>query len=401
MRNNTLGGLMLIVGTSIGAGVLALPIVLAFAGTFNAVLMLVAIWFIMTLGAFLMLEANLYFHTNSNLVTMASRTLGLPGRFFAWIIYLFLLYTLLTAYMAGGGDILYGISKEVLKFVIPHWLAILVFVFIFSLIVINGIRSVDVVNRFFIIIKLLCFTLLLGIILPHTQAHITEGNTSILIVAMMPVVTSFGFAIIVPSLRAYLKSDVVKLRKIILFGSLIPLVAYILWVVIIQMVIPLEGPYGLKALHASPTPITMLALELKNNTHSSLVLSLANFFSSFALLTSFLGVSLCLTDFLFDGLATRETLPKRIMTYFLVYLPPMIIVIFMPGVFIRALSFAGIFAVLLLILLPALMVLKGRTLATEKVYHVSYLKNKLGLYGIISIAILMVAFDVSMKLHWF
>ena len=76
MNLKTVGSILLIVGTSIGAGLLALPLVTAEAGFFNTFLLLIICWFLMTAGAFYLLETNLQLPLNSNLITMSQRSLG-------------------------------------------------------------------------------------------------------------------------------------------------------------------------------------------------------------------------------------------------------------------------------------------------------------------------------------
>src|SRR5271155_679249 len=100
-----IGGILLVSGTTIGAGMLALPIVTGFAGFWPSVALFIVYWLYMTFTAFLMLETNLWMEEHTNLITMAKRTLGRGGQILSWIIYLFLLYTLTTAYLAGGGPI--------------------------------------------------------------------------------------------------------------------------------------------------------------------------------------------------------------------------------------------------------------------------------------------------------
>jgi tyrosine-specific transport protein len=78
------------------------------------------------------------------------------------------------------------------------------------------------------------------------------------------------------------------------------------------------------------------------------------------MLTAFLGVSLCLYSFLADGLKLRETGGHGVGLFLLTFLPPLVLVIFYPGAYIYALSYAGIFCIILLLLLPALMCYFGR-----------------------------------------
>ena len=93
-----LGSILLIMGTSIGAGILALPISEASLGFFGASALLLLAWCVMTLGAFLILEVNLWLDDRSHLISMAKKTLGPLGELAAWGSYLFLLYSLLSAY---------------------------------------------------------------------------------------------------------------------------------------------------------------------------------------------------------------------------------------------------------------------------------------------------------------
>ena len=94
-KSSLIGGMLLIVGTSIGGGMLALPVAMAKNGFFSSILFLTLCWGVMTLGALLILEVNLHLPPGSNLISMARLTLGWPGQVLAWILYLFLLYTLL------------------------------------------------------------------------------------------------------------------------------------------------------------------------------------------------------------------------------------------------------------------------------------------------------------------
>ena len=59
MNNKLIGGILLIIGTSIGGGMLVLPIATAQLGFINALIFLVLCWAIMTAAALLILEVNL------------------------------------------------------------------------------------------------------------------------------------------------------------------------------------------------------------------------------------------------------------------------------------------------------------------------------------------------------
>jgi tyrosine-specific transport protein len=100
---------------------------------------------------------------------------------------------------------------------------------------------------------------------------------------------------------------------------------------------------------------------LKTFIQSPAVFIVAEFFAFFALVTSFFGVSLGLIDFLADGLNIEKTAKGKITLCLALFLPPLVIAFFYPGLFLSALDVAGgIGCALLLGLLPVLMVWAGR-----------------------------------------
>lgn len=358
-----LGSILLIVGTSIGAGMLALPIATAELGFFGSLFMLLTCWFVMTMGAFLVLEVNLWFGSNSNLISMAKATTGRLGEVITWITYILLLYSLLSAYIAGGSDLFKDVLAR-LNVNVSLATASIIFTLIFGGIVYLGIRAVDYVNRGLMFFKLTAYVLLVGLLIPFIKAanlvagELTHGISSS--TAWMVTMTSFGFATIVPSLRIYYAGDVAKLKQAIWLGSLVPLVCYIVWVFVIMGVLPLRGEHGLFSLFHATDTTSALVTHLTAVANVPSVSLLTTLFTSVCVLTSFLGVALCLTDFLADGLHLEKTGFAKGGISLLAFLPPLVIVLFLPGIFIKALAYAGFYCVVLLIILPAWMALSGR-----------------------------------------
>ncbi|QBR84630.1 tryptophan/tyrosine permease [Legionella israelensis] len=361
------GGLLLIVGTSIGGGMLALPVSTAAVGFANSIVFLFLCWLIMTAGALLVLEVNLRLPAGSNMISMAKSTLGLPGQVIAWMTYLFLLYTLLAAYISGGSDVFNGLLHKINVHLSDAWAAVL-FTALFGLIVYSGIRSVDYVNRGLMFGKLGVYLLLVIIISPHVSPKFLTGGSSLAITgSLMILVTSFGFASIVPSLREYFEDDVRALRKAILLGSLIPLTCYILWDAVIMGVVARDGQYGLLALMQSEHATSGLSDALSHAVRSNSISAFFGVFSSVCMLTAFLGVSLGLFDFLADGLKLGKSGQQGKFTLALTFLPPLLLVLVKPGIYLQALSYAGICCVILLLLLPTIMAWRGRKTCTGEV----------------------------------
>lgn len=362
MHSKLIGSILLIVGTTVGAGMLALPIATAQLGFVGSVALLFAIWFIMTVGAFLILEVNLWLPQNSNLISMARATIGPIGQVISWANFMLLLYSLLCAYIAGGNGLFQNLLVSA-NMSIPESVTTLIFVALFGFVTWFGVKAIDYANRGLMFVKFTAYFLLVGLLMPYVSAEkILTGNLMSITsaTAVMVTVTSFGYAAIVPSLRIYFAGDIKRLKQAILFGSLVPLVCYVLWDMVIMGVIPLDGEHGLLAILDSSNTTSELSNTLTEAASSHSITFFTKLFTSIAVVTSFLGVSLCLLDFLADGLKLEKEGPSKVFIYALTFLPPVIIVLVKPGIFVKALEYAGIYCVTLLMLLPTWMVWCGR-----------------------------------------
>jgi tyrosine-specific transport protein len=351
-----LGAILLVAGTTIGAGMLALPVVTGFAGFIPATVLFIIYWIFMTFTAFLMLEVNLWMDEHTNLISMARHTLGLTGKVASWVIYLFLLYTLTTAYIAGSGPIFIDFIQQMTGYRLPDWLGPFPLLLLFGFFVYQGARAVDYVNRILMTGLAVTFLLMVFFLTLEVQpALLTHTQWSSIWIAVSIVSTSFGFHIIIPTLTDYLHRDVTQIRKVILIGSLVPLVVYIIWNFLALGIIPVDQlAYGYRQGLDGATILS----HLLGRQDLSMV---ARFFSLFAIVTSFLGVSLSLRDFLSDGLNIPKTHKGKAMLYLLTFVPPLILSLIDPRAFLDALEYAGAFGVVtLLAILPILMVWQGR-----------------------------------------
>ena len=80
-QNKTFGGILLVAGTSIGAGMLALPITTGVGGFYPAIVLFLVAFSYMLVTLFLLLEANLYEPSmEANIISMARRRLIIAFR---------------------------------------------------------------------------------------------------------------------------------------------------------------------------------------------------------------------------------------------------------------------------------------------------------------------------------
>ena len=295
---NAIGGILIVVGTCIGAGLLALPVSNSPGGFGYSIVVMVFVWAVTTLGALFVFEVTQWLPRGSNIVSIARATLGRKAEAVAWIVYLLLCYSLLCAYISGGADILAGLTQG-LSPGLMRPAAAAAFTLVLGSIVLRGIRSLDLVNRGLMLVKLATFALLIFLISPHIDSDkLRQGELRLVLSSVSVAVTSFGFAIVIPSLLDYFDGNVRKVRTIILAGSLIPLGCYITWNTVVMGTLPRMGPDGLLQVLASGDATDGLVKGLKDVLKVPAVTDASELFASICVLTSFLGVSLALFDFL-------------------------------------------------------------------------------------------------------
>jgi len=350
--NKTLGSMLIIAGTTIGAGMLALPIASAGLGFSTAVVILLGAWLLMTYTALLMLELHQHANQAATLNTLAKTLLGRKGQWLANFSMIFLFYALCAAYIAGGGSQLQVNVMQWSQIDIAPQVGSIIFAVIFGSIITLGAGTVDKVNRVLFSVKIIVLTIMFYMLTPYVQGkHLLEMPLQQgLIISAIPVVfTSFGFHGSIPSIVKYMGMEIKSLRKVMIFGAALPLGIYLFWQVISQGVMSQNNLLASEGLGGF---INSLSTLLENPSISSAV----TIFADLALATSFLGVSLGLFDFFSDVLKRSDSGRDRMLTAIITFCPPLAFALFYPQGFIAALGYAAIALVVLAIFLPVSMV---------------------------------------------
>jgi tyrosine-specific transport protein len=388
----TIGAMLLVAGSCIGAGMLALPILTGLAGFFPSMLFFLLSWVFMTFTALLVVEVNGWFQNQTNIVSMATKALGIWGRVLSWTLYLFLFYALLVAYISGSGSIFSDFLGGVFNTSFSEWKAAIFFTIAFGAIIYFGTKPVDIWNRILMAGLILTYFGMIFFGLSKIKGDLLlHSDWKYALIPLPILIPAFGFHNMIPSLTAYLKGDLKKVRTAIWGGSTIALFVYLVWELLILGVVPLEGEAGIvksfehgrEAAHA-----------LKETLGASWVTAYAQGFAFFAITTSFLAQGLSLMHFLADGMKVelgKRKLPLLILTL----APPTFFSLIYPQVFFQALSFAGgICAVVLFGIMPALMVWIGRY---HKRLSVSYqvFGGKTALLLIFAFSLLVLFVEIS------
>lgn len=358
------GGTLLVAGTSIGVGMLALPLATATGGFIPSLVVYLICWVFMLCTGLLILEACIWMPKGANLITLSSRLLGKWGKAFCWVLYLFLFSCLMIAHIAGGGGVVSDLSGGAM----PVWLGTIIYVLIFSPIVYFGALWVDRIN----------LALMVGIVITYlffVSSSITYVNPTLLsrmdwgkVWWALPVVfTAFGYQSLIPTLFNYMNRNVSKVRLALILGTLIPLFIYVIWEFLILGIVPFEGDGGLlQSFKEGQSAVNPLG----NYIHNQTLLTVGRAFAFFAMTTSYLGISIAFVDFLLDGLKLSKKGTPKLIICGIIFFIPLLISLINPHLFISALSIAGGIGIALLLgAMPILMVWAGRYYEGHSLMH--------------------------------
>lgn len=353
MFGKTFGSALLLAGCAIGAGMLGMPLATVKAGFGPTLIVFIFAWFYMAVAAFQLLKVALKFPEETNMAEMAKAYFGRAGEGIVFFLMLFLMYALMTAYAAFVGPLI------ALYVPIPATIGSILFVVTLYIALVYGTKAVDYFNRYFMAGLAIAYVGLMLFGLPHVELKNLEGGNVMEAISILPIlIVCFGFHNLIPSLVRYLEKNEKPLRFAILMGSLIPLAVYLLWEFLVL---------GIMQDHSrNLTSIDELLFQVSNNPA---VFHLIAFFAFFAITTSFMGNALSTLDFILDQTGGAKGSAKRGVTALLTVVPPLIVAIYNPNIFLTALQAAGSFsAVALFGIIPALMSLKA---GVERKYYFS------------------------------
>ncbi|KAG2647357.1 tyrosine-specific transport protein-like isoform X2 [Panicum virgatum] len=329
--------IFLVAGTTVGAGILAIPAVTQEAGFLTSAVTCISCWLYMVVTGLLVAEVNVNTMCELgsggvSLVSMAMRTLGTFGVRTACLSYLFIHYALLVAYVARSSDII----TDTLG--IPLWESATLFSLAFGGICYFGSqRLIGAVNGFLVVGILTSFTSLVVVASGNLQwSSLLEANFAAAPQSIPIIALSFVYQNVVPVLCTNLEGDLSKVRTAIIAGTAIPLALFLVWDGVILGTLP-----GIAGSSTVSDPLELL------RSSNGIVGPIVEAFSFLAIGTSYIGFVLGLSDFLADLLKLPSGQNKPL-PYLLTLLPPLLLSLLDPEIFFNALDFAGTYGVLVL-----------------------------------------------------
>ena len=398
-KPSIVGAIFLVSGTSVGAGMLAQPVAASLIGFIPSTLMMFVAWAFMTSTALILLEVSLWMKQDSHIISMASQILGPTGKWVAWIIYLFIAYLSLAAYISGGGDIFKVAISNFTSVLLPDWLICSLFVFVFGIVIELGTKTVGKLNTILFCGLVVSYIFIISLGAPGIKAdNLLQANFDHAYFILPLFLTSFSFQMIVPSLATYLNRDRSRLRLAILIGTSLSFLIYLLWNIVVLGHLSIGTGSDLAAAYAKGSPpISVLGGSSEQAWFGTAI----QIFAFFALVTSFIGLAWGLFDFLADGFAIKKAGKNRIGLWLLVMFPPLLLALSYPRGFIGALETTGGFGDTILNgILPVLMFWIG-CYKYKKLSESYFLKNRTYLCLLVLFAFLVIALEAIHQFHIF
>ena len=358
------GVVALITGSTVGAGILALPSVCAETGVVPSISGIVGTWTLLLLSALLLAEINVsvmrerdevrFEHGRGHspvvisLPDMAMTTLGKTGSYVMSATYLFASTTLLVAYIAKAGEIIETIDPALTL----EASTIGFTVGLGAVMAFGSVNVIDNINRVLTIVLMGLFFGILyeGAIVADFKNYDLINDASKLPEAIPIMFLSLIYHDLVPVICAYMNGDLKEIRKAIVVGSCVPLFMFIAYLIVALSINNTSVASGL----GFEDPLDLL---LKSD-----VGWIVGGFSFCAISTSFIGTCLGVTSTIEPKI--KETFAEKGLTakgakkvsYFATLILPLIIALSASDIFLPATKFAGSYgAPVLYGLLPSVM----------------------------------------------
>ena len=358
-------GVILVAGGAVGAGMFALPLVSAGPWFVWSLATMVVVWWFTFLAAKLLAEVNFQFTENNSFDSIVSTILGPKWAALNNFSVAFIMYILMYAYITAGGGILDASLSEFV--ILPKLLLSLLFASIAAIIVCLNTTFVSRLSAVLMVGMGLSFmtanSALFAVV--DVQALFTNSNVSYAsyVAYAIPVyVTAFACAGLVPTLVSHYRlnvkqhngrqTDSKKVIQSLLFGSLLTLLTYTVWLSLTLGNI--ERDSFVKVSQEGGGLNALVAILQTGMTNSYMQAALS-WFSHLAISTSFLSISVGLVHFLQDRFHLGQDRLGRMKAVLIAFVPPTMCSLFWAYGFVGAIGYAGLLVAFSFFIVPALL----------------------------------------------
>lgn len=367
IMQKTFGGICLIAGTAIGSGMLALPMILASFGVFYSIVLLLGMWCLTYYTSLVSVELSLQAKKGLSLGELGKLYSGRTASFIGIFSIKLISYALIVVFIDGGASVIHKMLEHYYQcgvsiHMVSVWYTCIT-MFIFAL----PLGIVEHVNRllFYFMLTVIAFVICALFVMIDWRDMPLNGSLLAfdkICLALPIILTAFSFQTILPYLVEYCEKNSKSLKVVCFWGSLVPAIVYVLWVVVVLVVIYNYDKGFYQMMSQGQADLGSLIFKFSTIAKVDAMQLVIWSLSILAIVTSLIGVGIGLID-VWKGILTKnrkESFQLKILSIFLTFLPPLMVALLMKNAFLKILSFVGMVAVVIAVLLPLYLLQKAK-----------------------------------------
>ena len=327
-----------VTGNMLGAGILALPIKTGLSGFIPSVVGILLMWALMLSTAIILAgQKSLTESETADLPTFFQKELGTVGKWITVAANMIILYGLLVAYISGTASVIQGLFAKPVS--MP--LVMICFFLTATLLTLFGMKLMQKGNAVIMILMWVTFGILVFFCAEHMDTSRLQFTDWHYLPASLPiVVTAFHFHNIIPSICRNMDFDQKAIRKAMFLGTSIGLIMNLIWVFVVISALPLDGP-GADTVFAAFQGNLPATVPLSHLLQSEVFTISAMAFALLAMTAAYMANGTALTSFIRDLTHTYLHTSSKTVAAAIAFLPPLIISLVYPDIFLDAIGFVG------------------------------------------------------------
>lgn len=369
---------LLVFGNVLGVGVLALPITAGLGGFVPALIGIVGIWFVMLFAAWIIASRIDPNKKNFDLPSFYGQELGQSGKWIAIICNLIILYGVLVAYLSGISSMITSLFPSLAN---HETLITLIYFCITTALILYGLKALRSGMVFLVAATWVCFILMIATGFSHFDPQYLAFSSWKYVPIVLPIaVSAFHFHNIIPTVSKSLDHDQSATRKSILLGVFMGLVINMVWVLVVLGTLPENGAGVHSIVYANWHGLTA-NVPMAEILHSKVFLYSGLCFGLLAVTSSFMTNGAGLFGFVQDLTTTYLKTENKLLVGALSFLPPLVVTLIYPRLFLAALSVVGgVGEDILFAVLPAIVLIKLTRSKNRQYQAVGYAMLVAGLF---------------------
>lgn len=355
---------LLVAGTCIGGGTIALPIVLAKIGIIPSILITLFIWLLNYYPSLIGAELNLRSDRGLSLGALGNYFSGTCTQIIGELSVKLFSYAALTMHLCGTSSIIQKLLEKYFQYDISIF-AIETFMAILGIILLSfSFKFISLVNNMMFSGFILVFAILLISMFKFldykNMPWILSPSFSDILCVCPVIFASYGYQLVLHTIRDYCGKDPMTIKQGIFAGSIIPTAVYMIWPIVSLSVIFAMNPEFFTQMNSSKIEVGIFIKELSNISSLPSFQLLVWLMAILAILTSYVGVGIGLAESINFSLEDhiKSQFIRKLSAATITIVPAYIVAVIVPDAFVKILGFLGAILVAIGILIPAYLIFK-------------------------------------------